>query len=200
MTINSLLDQASISPSASHSSGGIKVAGNRTIAQIYQAGRTGQLTSLKISVDYTGGATSLRAHIAIRDVVDGKPGSTVLGEITAGTKDALWTHTFTLPTSIAQDSGTAYAIVVDYPGGGGDDNFVWTGASGTNSSQPSFSGDGGAAAWSTKNYVLDFATWVTAVETSSDASAVAGAPASSQGIWDRTPTQGPGTSGGGTSG
>lgn len=151
MTTITNLDQSSSSGKAS--SGGVKAPGNRRIAQVFVAGASGKLSSVRISVSYSGGG-NVQPRVSLFSVSDGKPNA-ALGAVSGDKKDVAFSAPVIFSQAIPLVAGTNYAIVVDYPKGRSSDSFVWTAQSTNDGARPCFIGDG--TSWSPQDNVCDFA-------------------------------------------
>jgi hypothetical protein len=156
MTTTQTLDQYSNASSTPSSDGPI-VTGKQMLAQTFQAGVSGALEAVAVSVTCTKGAASLRPRVSIYSVVDGAPAQ-LLGEISVGTKNVAWSTRLPLSPAVPQVAGTTYAIVVSYPSASSTDRFRWSGTSSSDPAQPCLLGD--SARWSGLGNVCDFQTFV----------------------------------------
>jgi hypothetical protein len=101
----------------------------RFVAQTFTAGLTGTLGGVNIDVQ---SSSTFPLHVAIRTVIDGVPGTTVLGETTLSSSGAPLSLLITFPQVINISAGVQYALVVNYEGAPppSPDNFqgTWVGA------------------------------------------------------------------------
>lgn len=158
MTINSAPDQSSNS-GATASTDGLTAPGNHQLAQLYRAGATGTLLAVRISVNYRGGPRTLRPRVSIHSVVDGKPASAALGDVTLSTKNIAWSEPVMFSSGVAQTAGDDYAIVVTYSAGQSGDSVRWTGiVSESETERRSLISNGGD--WAAQPITCDFQTFV----------------------------------------
>jgi hypothetical protein len=93
--------------------GGIDInEGSRHVAQTYTAGITGVLYAVAIEVKGLG---THQLRVAVRDVANGIPTASVLGETLLPSNQSPFPTLITFPTAIEQIAGRQYAVVVDYP-------------------------------------------------------------------------------------
>lgn len=157
-----VVDQSFVSP------GGLSMFINENsavVAQTFTAGLTGTLSEIRINV---ASISSFRLHVAIRDVVGGMPGTTILGETTLASGAAPLTLPITFPQTINMVAGTPYAIAVYYEGhpppGPGQGLGTWGGAAGNHYPGGSiFAGNGFSWPTTYPGYDLHFQTYVDVV-------------------------------------
>ena len=108
-------------------------------AQTFTAGVTGILTGVNIEIlsDTVSGSPTISPfplNVAIYTVVDGVPTSNILGAATVGPGSIPLSYLISFSAPIAIESGTQYAIAVNYIGapplGPGAGQGLWVGATG----------------------------------------------------------------------
>ncbi len=94
---------------------------NIWVAQTFQAGVTGELTKVTITVSKTGSPPPL--DVQIRNVSGVLPGTTVYATASRSDIGATGQYDFTFSTPASVTSGTSYAIVVKTAGGDASNNY-----------------------------------------------------------------------------
>jgi hypothetical protein len=159
MTIQGQIDQSSTSGSAS--AGRVTVAGNRKIAQVFEAGYSGNLVAVRVNVSCTAGSAS--PVISVYSVVNGIISKDPLRTVSPSTQDTVLSGIVAFTSPFQQVAGMTYAIVVEYPKGRSSDKISWTASQGADSNPPCYIWDG--STWKVQATVCDFITLAIKSET-----------------------------------
>jgi hypothetical protein len=155
-------------------SASVSVGGTQKIAQLYVAGSSAYLVSVRVNVTYNGSTTPVPL-ISVCDAVNNVP-SNVLGSVTASKNDLTLSDSDNLlfDKPLAQSAGKTYAIVVEYPAGVNSETFQWASAASSGKDAPCCIYDG--SGWSqVPKTVCEFVVY------SSDPTSVGGVQPTSKG-------------------